>query len=61
MVFGSASLEQLGNPWQTAGDIARRRTFGWDTRQRIAGMDLSARFNRQNGSDSQNIAGFIAV
>src|SRR5262249_6220349 len=51
-----ARLEQFGDARQTAGDVARLRALGRDARDDVAGFDLRARIDRQNGVDREQIA-----
>src|SRR4051812_20449233 len=60
-VLWLASLEQFGNPRQTAGDVAGLGAFRGDTRQDVAGLDLGADVDRQNAVDRQHVAGIAAT
>src|SRR5450432_1802488 len=60
-VLWLASLEQFGHPRQTAGDVAGLGALGGDTRQDVAGLDLGADIDRQNGVDRQHVASLTAT
>src|SRR5262249_2534654 len=60
-VLWLASLEQFGNPRQTAGDVARLGAFGRDTGEDIARLDLGAGVDREDRVDRQHVAGVAAA
>ena len=61
VILGTPRLEQLGNPRQTAGDVARLGALHRDTGEHVAGHHLMAGLDRQDGIDRQQIAGFAAA
>src|SRR5438552_3260026 len=60
-VLRLASLEQFRNPRQTAGDVAGLGALGGDTREDVAGLDLGADIDRQNGVNRKHVAGLTAT
>src|ERR1700730_6158005 len=60
-VLWLAGLEQLGDPRQTAGDVAGLGALGRDTRQDIARLDLRADVDRKDRVDREHVAGLAAA
>src|SRR6266851_5339795 len=60
-VLWLASLEQFGNPRQTAGDVAGLRAFRGNTREDVAGLDLRADVDRKDRVNRQHVAGLTAT
>ena len=60
VILRPAGLEQLGNPRQAAGNIARFRGFARDTGDHVAGMDAGPVFDRQDGVNRHLVTGFDA-
>src|SRR5580693_8785311 len=54
-------LEQLRHPRQTAGDVARLGAFGRDTGDDVAGADVHAGIDRDDGVHGQERAGVAAA
>ena len=61
VILGPPRLEQLGNPRQTAGDVAGLGALHRNAGEHVAGHDLMARLDRQDGIDRQQIAGLAAA
>src|SRR4051794_36739705 len=61
MVLGPPRLEQLGNPRQTAGDVARLGALRRNARKHVASHHLMTGLDRQDRVDGQQIACFRAA
>ncbi len=61
VILRTTSLEQFGNTRQTAGDVLGLGAFERDTREHVAGTNLLARLDRQNGLDREQVAGVAAT
>src|SRR5580693_9358615 len=59
--FRPPRLEQLRHPRQTAGDVARLGAFGRDTGDDVAGADMHAGIDRDDGVHGQQRAGVAAA
>ena len=57
----TARLEQLRNPRQTAGDVARLGALGRDTRDDVARLDVGAGIDREDRVHRQHVAGIAAA
>ncbi len=60
-VLGATGFEQFGHPRQTAGDVTGLGAFRRDPRQHVAGSDLVAVADREDGPHGQQVTGFAAV
>ena len=62
LVLGRASLEQLGDARQTAGDVAGTRGFPRHSGEHFAGLDLLAVLDRDDGARREAVhAGFLRL
>src|SRR5262249_14873512 len=60
-VLWLARLEQLRDPRQTAGDVARLGAFSRDARKDVARLDLGADVDREDRIDREHVAGVAAA
>ena len=61
VVFGLARLEQLRDPRQAARDVARLGGLARDAGEHVAGPDMGAVVDRENGVHRHEVTGFHAV
>ena len=61
VVFGLARLEQLRDPGQAAGDVARLGGLARDAGEHVAGPDVGPVIDRKNGVHRHEVTGFHAV